>query len=1141
MTMVLAMVPAVSAAKTPAEGTAASNPIVMYVGDYSSDYGDTVVDCAESKHTRKVTYTEIFNGVESALSSAKYVSYDATNHAFKATAATIKTVGNKQTEGVVKVEVECSTSGCTYTKQTRYYKVYAVAKGITLQNASGTTLSSLNLSKGTQKIYYTLNPTTMNPENIEVTFRNSAVKVAEDGWDEDSNGKYFTVNVTKDGVATKVDIVLDGNTNHDSVTKTYEVLTGSAAVLTLKQGSTELANSNDDGDSYINADIGDTIAITATADSTLGSVSDIEWASSKPTVASFVSSASNGKISLKVSNAGTTTISATLGGKTAKFEVRVLKSITDIEIQDKNGDAMEDQELAIYETLVAKLKVWPTKYSDAAQYAVWSISNTNVLDFHESVEDAIDPDTGDATGAAMTFRAKKAGSAKVTVKLGDETESFRVTVNKTATSIEITDIPIRSMKATVRTGTKSEIVDRMNSNSLYTSVTGKYTEGGVSYAIQVPVEWYDAEISSDKKSATVRGNAKTWDGENNFTYSCSTAVTASVTLSDDAAVTNITITANKDVAVENDVVRLTASATVEPSSADVEYQWYANGKAVSGGTKSTLSYTIPKASVDSSTTYKFTCEVTATYKGESTTVESSAYTVTVSRDYTVSVTSTSGKTSFNVGDEISMKATLYYKGSAVSNSSFSWQLLDTEEDSLNAGVATITGSGNTAKITAKGAKSEKGTKITVRATVDYKGYSYSSSETITLNPAEAATVKQSVGSGAALKASSVTAAITKAAGVDASYIVFDSPRSCTLTKSSSSSTSIGSTKCYVSSSSSNQLLSGVYVKTSGTSASVGYTAYNSDDYVIATGTISFDSDDTGETLYASGASFKGLGAVEQITEEFPSASYVKFELPNASEGTLYFDYDTIASYQREVKESEKYYIDAGSSQDDVEDVYFLPVYGVKGTVEIDYTAYSSSNSDLGDGTITLTIKEKTASSKFTDVTYNNTGYWAAGSIDFMSDNGLFNGTSTYKFSPNDSMTRAMLVTVLYRAAGEPSVSGVTNPFTDVASKDYYYNAVLWAYKNSVVTGTSANKFSPDANVTREQIATILYRYMGSPTATGSLVGYTDRTKISSYAATAMQWAIGKGYITGTTATTLDPTGNATRAQVAVMMHRFLTK
>ena len=93
---------------------------------------------------------------------------------------------------------------------------------------------------------------------------------------------------------------------------------------------------------------------------------------------------------------------------------------------------------------------------------------------------------------------------------------------------------------------------------------------------------------------------------------------------------------------------------------------------------------------------------------------------------------------------------------------------------------------------------------------------------------------------------------------------------------------------------------------------------------------------------------------------------------------------------------------------------------------------------------------------------------------------------------------------------------------------------------ALVLGVLADKFAPNDYVTREQIAAILYRYMGSPAATGSLTGYADRAKISAWATTAMQWAIGKGYITGI-GTNLDPAGKATRAQVAVMMHRFLTK
>lgn len=1187
MTMVLAMVPAVSAAAaTDKPGTSKDNPIVMYAGDSSLDYENKTFGCTDSSHTREIKYSEYYIDSWTELTSAKYVTYDTSTRAFIAsTTPTVKTSNSKVTaDGVVKVKVSCkgklksgygtsaTYDACTKftTSETRFYKVYSKATGITLKNSSGTTLNSLNLSVGFHKIYYTLAPVTMNPDNIEVTSRNENVEVLDknakvtDGdtkvkwnaWDEDRYGTYFTLQVKKGGVSTKIDITLDGNTSHTAVEKTYNVQTGSAATLTLYNKSTSgavLASSNDDGESYIDANINDEIVIQASADSVLGSLSDIEWDSSNPEVAAQKDYPSNGKITYKVKKAGKTTISATLGGKTAQLEIRVLSNVTDVEIQDMNGNKMENQERNVYNTLEATLKVWPTKNDDAAHYAVWSISNTDVLDFevagntdyYEGADKkwypkwTIDPDTGNAEGSMVRMKAKKAGTVTVKVKLGEESDSFKVTVKETATSVTVSRVITTEFYPEVRNGSSEEIRAQLNADAKYQYALVEGTEGNrdKKQTYSVPITWTSAS-SADK---VAYGTLSLSDDNNTYSYtgSAKPTVTAHLTLTDKPAVTDITITANKDVAVENDKVTLTANATAAPASSDVSYQWYVNGSEISKATSKTLSYTIPKSSVDSSTSYKFTCEVTATNKGNSTTATSSAYTITVSRDYSISLAASNGKTAFTVGDDITMKATLYYKGSAVSSTSFSWQLFDANEKNLDAALATITGSGSTATIASKATKDSGGMKVTVRATVDYKGYSYSSSETITINPAEAATVKQSVGSGATLKASSITSAVSKAAGANASYIVFSSPSGCTLTPSASSSSSLGSTKCYVSSSS-GQSLSNVYVKTSGSSASVKYTAYNSSDYVIATGTVSFDSDDATESVYASGASFRASGAAEQILEAFPDAAYVKLELPRESDGKLFYDYDSIASYTGEAKDTEKYYFDAGSSQNDVEDVYFLPAYGVTGKIEINYTAYSSSNSSLGDGTVTLNIKKKTASSKFTDVTYNNTGYWAADSIDFMADNGLFTGTSTYGFSPNNPMTRAMLVTVLYRAAGQPSVSGVTNPFTDI-KRDYYYNAVLWAYKNNIVTGTSANKFSPDANVTREQIASILYRYMGSPTATGSLVGYTDRTEISAYAATAMQWAIGKGYITGMTATTLAPTGNATRAQVAVMIHRFLTK
>lgn len=1142
MTMVLAMVPAVSAAEP--KGTE-DDPIIMYVGDNSSEYVTHTYGCTNTKHSAKLQFTEIFNGRETALSTQKYVSFDKATGTFKATTATYRST--YPNFGLVKVTVGCAGEGRTphddFTAETVYFQVYSVATGITLKTATGSTLSSLSLPVGEeQRIYYTMNPASANPDNVDAWFDNSNVKVLDDGWGEDANGTYFTVKATKGGVITTLNIELDGDTSHKPVTKEYSVLTGSAANLTLKTGSTVLAQSGDDGDSYIESSIGKTISITATADTVLGSVSDIEWDSSNPDCASFVGTPKNGRVDLKVTGAGTTKITATLGGKTATFEVRVLKDITSIAIHDTNGKTMDDQELTVGgDELTAKAVVYPTKYKESAKSAVWSIEDKDVLDFGKEYIKWVDPDTGKLTTETATFKAVGAGTTKVTVTLGKQTDSFRVTVKNAAKTINITRlVNISNLSATVRNGSETEIVSRMNANSKFSQSLAITDENETIY---VPVRWVSAFKASNGKTATVYGQLLTTDGEYNFNYGkLSTQITLTATLTDDAAVTDIAITANKDNAIENDVIRLTATPTVEPSSAEVKYQWYVNGKAVSGATKATLSYTIPKSSSDSATLYKFVCEVTASYKGTSTTSESKAFNVTVSRDYTVSVTTTSSKNGYTVGDKVEMKATLYYKGSAVSNSSFSWQLFDTNDNALDSGIATVTGNNATATVNTKGVKSAKGDKIVVRATVDYRGYSYSSSETITVNPAEAATVKQSVGSGAAIKSSSIISAVTKAAGSSAkvSYIVFGSERSCKLTKSSSSSSSIGDTKCYVSTTS-GQKLSDVYVKTSASSASVTYTAYDSDDYVLATGTVSFDANDSDDTITSSGASFKAMAAVDQIIENYLDADYVKFDLPRASEGKLYYDFNTISDFASEVKDSDKFYVNASSSQADVEDVYFLPVYGVKGKITIDYTAYGSNNSDLGTGKITLSVKSKTASSKFTDVTAKNVGSWAADSIDFCADNDLVNGKSTYSFAPKDNLTRGQLVAILYRAAGSPSVTGTTNPFNDVKTGDYYYNAVLWAYKNDVVNGTGAGKFSPNANVTREQIAAILYRYMGSPAATGSLSGYTDRSKISSWATTAMQWAIGKGYITGTSSTTLDPRGQATRAQAAVMLHRFLTK
>ena len=175
---------------------------------------------------------------------------------------------------------------------------------------------------------------------------------------------------------------------------------------------------------------------------------------------------------------------------------------------------------------------------------------------------------------------------------------------------------------------------------------------------------------------------------------------------------------------------------------------------------------------------------------------------------------------------------------------------------------------------------------------------------------------------------------------------------------------------------------------------------------------------------------------------------------------------------------------------------------------------------------------------FTDVRESD---WFYEDVAFAYENGLFAGTSDTTFSPNASMTRAMLVTVLYRLEGQPAVNGRSG-FSDVQYNGYYEDAVTWAADNGIVNGTSTTMFSPNANVTREQMAAILYRYAQykkyNTAASSGLNGFTDHASVSGYAAASLEWAVAEKLVNGSNGK-LMPTGNATRAQVAAILHRFV--
>ena len=211
----------------------------------------------------------------------------------------------------------------------------------------------------------------------------------------------------------------------------------------------------------------------------------------------------------------------------------------------------------------------------------------------------------------------------------------------------------------------------------------------------------------------------------------------------------------------------------------------------------------------------------------------------------------------------------------------------------------------------------------------------------------------------------------------------------------------------------------------------------------------------------------------------------------------------------------------------------------------------------GTSTISATVGGKTAklrvvvlqdrncpSAKFMDVPDESN--WAHKGIDYAVSHGLFAGTSDNTFSPDDSMTRAMMVTVLWRFAGKPTASG-TNPFRDVPTNAYYYEPVLWAAANGVVSGVSADRFDPNGKITREQIAAIMYRYtdgQGYDTSEqADLSVFPDANKVSGYAVTPIAWANKAGLINGDSVngvSYIKPKDNATRAQVAAILMRYAT-
>lgn len=178
---------------------------------------------------------------------------------------------------------------------------------------------------------------------------------------------------------------------------------------------------------------------------------------------------------------------------------------------------------------------------------------------------------------------------------------------------------------------------------------------------------------------------------------------------------------------------------------------------------------------------------------------------------------------------------------------------------------------------------------------------------------------------------------------------------------------------------------------------------------------------------------------------------------------------------------------------------------------------------------------------FSDVAADD---WFFESVNYAKENGLMSGVSSTEFAPEESVTRAMLVVVLHRLEGTPPPAK-SSEFADVEAGQWYTAGIAWAAEQGIVNGVEDDKFAPDAKITREQIAAIMHRYAvykGYDVSIGestNILSYDDVDKVSEYAIAPVQWAVGSGLVKGKTASTLNPEDNATRAEIAVILHRFI--
>ena len=888
-------------------------------------------------------------------------------------------------------------------------------------------------------------------------------------------------------------------------------------------------------------------SLLASAADLKNAYSRIEWTSSAPAVAKVGTTDSDGTsatATIVPVAAGTATITAKVDGNvTATYNVTVYQGraykITEEPSIGETVGKMTDTELkAMFEKESAKVEIQTSIYADEVMIYELPVKTAEVVN-----------GTNGGKKFKYTLNGLKTATKEFFYNRNDpNSEGVTTTKEVTFSDITFTEQPANAaykitdtiadlaMTASVSTGKIKSVVWYMNSDQ---------TTGGVDKAIQT-----DKITDTPTNYRSVLSNLKQYiTGTGTYVFYCRVTTDDGKYAETRKAI--ITITGENHINIVFNPTTVKAGGTFTITGTPQEY---VSGKLTNvTGKTYTITWTSSDESIvklSSKTSTNSSPSITATAKAggqvtikAETTIGAKKYaaevkfTVTVPEADTVSLTL--GENETYVQLDGSKLAAAVKTAAKTTPSTFTF------ESPANGTLYTSSAMSGTVSTTTKYSASEvskmvyRPTRTTGTHTIRYAAYDGSAQiATGTINVmTSASTVEYHISANE--KQQMVVSDFQRVYGSGLSTVTFgtNSDNRGALYKGSTTSSGKVGSEAYSVSTGSNLLKNVCFIAGSTTSkytVTIPFTANGSSGQM--NGQLVVYVNDT-HTLNSTGASFRSMGIANELTPDNATGStYITID--RVVGGKLYSSYTSIkhctALTSKDFGSTKFYFSGSGS----LDNLYILPLADSK-SVEVSYTIDGSTK-----GTLSFKVNQQTASNQFTDV--SGSYKWAANSVDFMYMNDIIKGNNTKNpklFGPGAKMTRAMLVTVLYRAAGEPTVTGITNKFTDNKQGQYYYNAVLWASNMGIVNGATATTFDPNGNVTREQIAAILYRYEGSPTVTGSLSGYPDQAQVSSFAVTAMQWAVGTGIITGVTSggrTTLSAKGNATRAQVAVMLHRFLT-